>query len=151
MGTGSVPIALGSPTVNPRIEEYLSFTSKDLPTQAPPPATGATLAEHASSTSTTALDADSLRSRVSFMSDGVTEKSNWGEELEDGVDRTCLQLEQLAKDEHTADPSKSMEEYYVARLRRLLGNSKRQIPVQIAHVAKNVPKEKQMGAKGLHV
>jgi hypothetical protein len=137
MGTGSVPIALGSPTINPRIEEYLSFTSKDLPTQAPPPATGTTLAEHASSTSTTAIDADSLRSRVSFMSDGVTEKSNWAEELEDSVDRTCFRLEQLAKDEHKADASKTAEYYYVARLRRILGNSKRTIPVKITKVSKD--------------
>ncbi|KAF2822775.1 hypothetical protein CC86DRAFT_372586 [Ophiobolus disseminans] len=122
----------GFPTVNPRIEEYLSFSSKDLPDQAPPPATGTTLAEHASSTGTTARDANSLRSRASFKSDGVTEKSNWAEELEDSVDRTCLRLEQLAKDEHTADPGKSIEEYYIARLRRLLGNSKRQVPVKIA-------------------
>jgi hypothetical protein len=137
MGTGSVPIALGSPTINPRIEEYLSFTSKDLPTQAPPPTTGTTLAEHASSTSTTAIDADSLHSRVSFKSDGVTEKSNWAEELEDSVDRTCLRLEQLARDEHTADSSKPVEHYYVARLRRILGNNKRTVPVKIATAFKN--------------
>jgi hypothetical protein len=143
LGAGSVPIALGSLTVNPRIEEYLSFTSKDLPTQAPPPATGATLAEHASSTSTTALDANSLRSRVSFKSDGVTEKSNWAEELEESVDRTCLRLEQLAKDEHNEDPSKTVEEYYVARLRRLLGNSKRQVPVKITDVVKSKAAHKE--------
>jgi hypothetical protein len=110
LGTGSVPIALGSPMVNPRIIEYLSFTSKDLPTQAPAPVTGTTLAQHAESTSSTALDANSLRSRVSFKSDGVTEKSNWAEELEDSLERTCLRLEQLAHDEHTADPSKTTEE-----------------------------------------
>jgi len=144
LGTGSVPIALGSPTVNPRIEEYLSFTSKDLPTQAPPPATGTTLAEHASSTSTTALDANSLRSRVSFKSDGVTEKSNWADELEESFDRTCLRLEQLAKDEHNDNPSRTVEEYYITRLRRLLGNSKRQVPIQImdAGKSKDVQKKK---------
>jgi hypothetical protein len=144
MGTGSVPIALGSPTINPRIEEYLSFTSKDLPTQAPSPATGTTLAEHASSTSTTIINADSLRSRVSFMSDGVTEKSNWAEELEDSVDRTCFRLEQLAQDEHKADPSKTVEYYYVARLRRILGNNKRTIPVKIAKVLEDAPSRESM-------
>jgi hypothetical protein len=132
LGTGSVPIALGSPMVNPRIEEYLSFTSKDLPDQAPAPVNGTTLAEHAVSTSTTVLDANSLRSRVSFKSDGVTEKSNWADELEDSLERTCLQLEQLARDEHTTDPSKTMEEYYIARMTRLLGSGKRGIPVSIA-------------------
>lgn len=137
LGAGSVPIALGSPTVNPRIEEYLSFTSKDLPTQAPPPATGAKLNEHVSSTSTTALDADSLRSRVSFKSEGVTEKSNWAEELEESLERTCQRLEQLAKDEHKADPSKAVKEYYVARLRQYLGSHKRLVPVKIADISKD--------------
>jgi len=132
LGTGSVPIALGSPTINPRIEEYLSFTSKDLPNQAPAPVTGATLAQHAQSTSTTVLDANSLRSRVSFKSDGVTEKSNWADDVEDGFDRICLRLEQLADDEYNTDPSKSPEEYYIARLKRLLGSGKRQIPVRVA-------------------
>ncbi|KAH4898510.1 hypothetical protein HBI80_181960 [Parastagonospora nodorum] len=132
LGRGSVPIALGSPTINPRIEEYLSFTSKDLPNQAPAPVTGATLAQHAQSTSTTVLDANSLRSRVSFKSDGVTEKSNWADDVEDGFDRICLRLEQLADDEHNTDPSKSPEEYYIARINRLLCSGKRQIPVRIA-------------------
>jgi hypothetical protein len=136
LDTGSVPIALDCPTVNPRIEEYLSFTSNDLPDQAPAPATGTTLAEHASSTSTTAMDANSLRSHVSFMSDGVTEKSNWAEELEDSLERTCLRLEQLAKDEHNANPSKSTEDYYIARMNRLLGGSKRSIPVKIVKFTK---------------
>lgn len=129
---GSVPIALGSPTVNPRIVEYLSFTSKDLPNKAPAPSTGTTLAKHAESTTTTALDASSLRSHVSFKSDGVTEKSNWAEELEDSLERTFLQLEQLAHDEHNADPSKTTEEYYLARMKRLLGSGKRLVPVGIA-------------------
>jgi hypothetical protein len=129
LSTGSVPIALGSPTVNPRIEEYLSFTSNDLPTQAPAPATGITLAEHALSTSTAALGTTSLHSRVS---DGVTESSNWAQELEESLERTCLCLEQLAKDEHTTDPSKTQDEYYIARMKRLLGSSKRKIPVNIA-------------------
>jgi hypothetical protein len=129
--TGLVPIALGSPTVNPRIAEFLSFTSKDLPDHAPAPATGTTLAEHASSTSTTALGANSMRSHVSFKSDGVTEKSNWAEELEDMFERTRLRLEQLAKDEHNADPSYSTEDYYIARMSRLLGDGKRGIPVKV--------------------
>lgn len=140
LGLSSVPIALGSPVLNPRIEEYLSFTSKDLPTQAPEPATGATLAEHASSTSATVLDANSMCN--SFNDDGVTEKSNWAEELEDAFTRTLLRFEQLAKDEHTADPSKDISEYYVSRLRTLLGNSKRQVPVKIEKV-ENVEEAQQ--------
>jgi hypothetical protein len=131
-GMGSVPIALGTPVVNPRIKEYLSFTSKDLPRQAPAPTAGTTLAEHAVSTSTTALDANSLRSRDNFKSNGVTENSNWAEDLEDNLERVCLQLEQLARDEHTTDPSKTIEEYYIARMTRLLGSGKCGIPVSIA-------------------
>ncbi|KAH7091041.1 hypothetical protein FB567DRAFT_263198 [Paraphoma chrysanthemicola] len=130
------PGHVSSPTVNPRIVEYLSFTSKDLPNHAAPPATGTTLAQHASSTSTTALDGDILRSHVSGKSDGVTEKSNWAEELEDNLDRACYRLEQLAHDEHATDPTKSVEDYYVARLRRLLGASTRQVPVNIARINK---------------
>jgi hypothetical protein len=136
LGTGSVPIALGSPAINPRIEEYLSFTSNDLPNQAPAPASGTTLAEHASSTSTTALEAKGTHSRVSLLSDGVTEKSNWAEEVEENFEHTCLRLEQLARDEHNEDPSKSIEEYYLARIARLLAGSKRSIPVKVAKSTK---------------
>jgi hypothetical protein len=143
LGLGSVPIALGSPVLNPRIEEYLSFTSKDLPTHAPEPVTGATLAEHASSTSATALDADSMRSHGSFNDDGVTEKSNWAEELEDAFTRTLLRFEQLAMDENAADPSKDAADYYVSRLSILLGNSKRQVPVKIEKVEKMVEEAQQ--------
>lgn len=108
VGDSEVPIALGSPTVNPRIVEYLSFSSKDLPTKG---------------------------SRNSLKSDGgVTEKSNWAEELEESVDRACMRLEQLAKDENTTNPSMSVDEYYIARLQRLLGSGKRVVPVKIEKV-----------------
>jgi hypothetical protein len=136
LGTGSVPIALGSPAINPRIEEYLSFTSNDLPNQAPSPATGTTLAEHASSTSAAAMDVKSSHSRASILSDGVTEKSNWADEVEETFEHTCLRLEQLARDEHNADPGKSIEEYYLARIARLLAGSKRSIPVKITKPSK---------------
>lgn len=129
LGTDSVLIALGSPAVNPRIEEYLSFSSKDLPTQAPAPAVGASLAEHA--LSTTALE-NSLHSRASFKSDGgVSEKNNWADEVEDTLEHNLLRLEQLAGDEHDIDQSKSMEDFYIERLRRLLGSDKRIVRVDI--------------------
>ncbi|KAH7390712.1 hypothetical protein BKA66DRAFT_459596 [Pyrenochaeta sp. MPI-SDFR-AT-0127] len=134
---GSVPIALGSPTVNPRIEEYLSFTSKDLPTKAPSACFPSTFVDTALSVSKMATDNESLISRNSFKSDsGVTEQSNWAEELEDCVDRACMRLEQLARDEFITDPSVSVEEYYIARLKRLLGSGKREIPVSIQKMAK---------------
>ncbi|OAL01453.1 hypothetical protein IQ06DRAFT_316383 [Phaeosphaeriaceae sp. SRC1lsM3a] len=123
------PEHAGSPAVNPRIEEYLSFSSKDLPTQAPAPAVGASLAEHA--LSTTALE-NSLHSRASFKSDGgVSEKNNWADEVEDTLEHNLLRLEQLAGDEHDIDQSKSMEDFYIERLRRLLGSDKRIVRVDI--------------------
>jgi hypothetical protein len=69
--------------------------------------------------------------RNSEKSDGVTEKSNWAEEIEEAVDRTCLRLEQLADDEWKRDSSKTFAEYYVARLERLLGSDKRAVPVSV--------------------
>jgi hypothetical protein len=129
---GSVPIALGSPTVNPRIEEYLSFTSKDLPTNEVAPCFPSTLMEMSTSSIKTVVEPSS--SRNSFKSDGVTEKSNWAEELEDAVDRACMRLEQLAKDEHNTDPSKSLDDYYISRLERLLSSRKRVVPVNLQKV-----------------
>lgn len=134
IGQDLVPIALGSPTVNPRIEEYLSFTSKDLPNQAPAPSYGTTLAEHALSTSATVIGGNSLRSHVS----GVTEKSNWAEEVEENMDHACLRLEQLAADEHVQNPTISKEEYYVRRIQRLLGSNKRQVPVIVSGVSRGM-------------
>jgi hypothetical protein len=125
---GSVPIALGSPTVNPRIEEYLSFTSKDLPANEVAPCFPSTLMEMSTSSIKTVVGPGSSKS------DGVTEKSNWAEELEDTVDRACMRLEQLAKDEHNHDPSKSLDDYYICRLERLLSSHKRVVPVNIQKV-----------------
>lgn len=135
LGTGSVPIALGSPAANPRIEEYLSFTSKDLPNQAPAPVVGASLAEHASST--TALE-NSQHSRASFKSDGgVSEKNNWADDVEDILEHGFLRLEQLAGDEHAINPTKSIEDFYIERLRRLLGSDKRIVRVDITDLSKD--------------
>lgn len=133
----SVPIALGSPTVNPRIDEYLSFTSKDLPTKAVAACVPSAFVGTASSLGKTAIVNESLKSHNSIKSDGgVTEKSNWAEELEESLDRTCMRLEQLARDEFVADPSVSVEEYYITRLKRLLGSGKREVPVNIQKMAK---------------
>ncbi|CAO2654327.1 Nn.00g110600.m01.CDS01 [Neocucurbitaria sp. VM-36] len=139
VGEDSVPIALGSPTVNPRIEEYLSFTSKDLPTKPPAPSFASALVENAPSSTKTVHDNESLDSLNSIKSeDVVTEKSNWGVELEESVDRACMRLEQLAWDEYVINPSKSVEEYYIARLQRLLGSDKRVIPVHIKKLVRNL-------------
>ncbi|RMZ72985.1 hypothetical protein GMOD_00009776 [Pyrenophora seminiperda CCB06] len=126
--TGLVPIALGSPAMNPRIAEYLSFTSDDLPANSVAPCLPSTLVNTSAASMRTVIDGSD---RTSLKSDGVTEKSNWAEELEDAVDRACMRLEQLAEDEVKSDSSKTFEDYYIARLERLLGSSKRTVPVNI--------------------
>jgi hypothetical protein len=125
---GSIPIALGSPAVNSRIVEYLTFTSDDLPTNSVAPCFPSTLMQTSTASIKTIIDGSD---RASLKSDGVTEKSNWAEEIEDAVNRTCLRLEQLANDEWKRDNSKSFADYYVARLERLLGSDKRAVPVSI--------------------
>jgi hypothetical protein len=129
---GSVPIALGSPAINPRIVEYLTFTSDDLPTNSVAPCFPSTLMEMGAASIKTVAGSSS----DSLKSDGVTEKSNWAEELEDAVDRACLRLEQLADDEVKMDSSKTFEEYYIARLERLLGSDKRAVPVLVQKATK---------------
>jgi hypothetical protein len=128
---GSVPIALGSPALNPRIEEYLSFTSKDLPAKTVAPCFPSTLMETSTSSIKTIVEPE----RSSQKSDGgVTEKSNWAEEVDDAVDRACMRLEQLAKDEHQTDSTKSFDEYYISRLERLLSSEKRRVKVSLQRV-----------------
>jgi hypothetical protein len=128
---GSVPIALGSPTLNPRIEEYLSFTSKDLPAKTVAPCFPSTLMETSTSSIKTIIEPE----RSSQKSDGgVTEKSNWAEEVDEAVDRACMRLEQLANDEHQTDSRKSFDEYYISRLERLLSSEKRRVRVSLQKV-----------------
>ncbi len=123
----SVPIALGSPMFNPRIDEYTAFEDGSPPVAIAP--ITASLLEDSASSIKTLFDDESL----TFIKGegGVMEKSNWAEEVEDHVDRVCLRLEQLAHDEHALDPSKTMEEYYVTRLDRLLNCGKRVVPVTV--------------------
>ncbi|CAN9476226.1 unnamed protein product [Alternaria alternata] len=128
MNEDSVPIALGSPAVNPRIVEYLTFTSDDLPTNSVAPCFPSTLMKTSTGSLKTVIEGSD---QASEKSNGVTEKSNWAEEVEEAVDRTCLRLEQLADDEWKKDNSKTFAEYYVARLERLLGSNKRVVPVSI--------------------
>ncbi|KAG9190261.1 hypothetical protein G6011_08349 [Alternaria panax] len=125
---GLVPIALGSPAADSRIVEFLTFTSNDLPTNSVAPCFPSTLMETSTASIKTIIDGSD---HASLKSDGVTEKSNWAEEIEEAVDRTCLRLEQLADDEWKKDGSKTFAEYYIARLERLLGSNKRAVPVSI--------------------
>ncbi|CAI9637702.1 unnamed protein product [Alternaria burnsii] len=117
-----------SPAVNPRIVEYLTFTSDDLPTNSVAPCFPSTLMKTSTGSLKTVIEGSD---QASEKSNGVTEKSNWAEEVEEAVDRTCLRLEQLADDEWKKDSSKTFAEYYVARLERLLGSNKRIVPVSI--------------------
>lgn len=128
---GSIPIMLGSPRINPLIEEYLNFNSHDLPVSNP----------DKKPTSSTEVPPEGSHSRGnSIKSDGavsgVSEKTNWAEEVEDYADRAIMQLEQLALDEFIADPSRSIEDHYVARLKKLLAAAHRKAPVEVSKMRK---------------
>lgn len=130
---GAIPIALGSARLNPRIEEYVQFSSKDLPVTGPVKAvtssTQAVLAKNGSHTRGGSFDtvkSDGARS-------GVTEKSTWAEEVEDAAERAFLRLEQLAYDEYTINPKRSMEDHYTKRLQRLLGAGDRKVKVKVTY------------------
>ncbi|PSN64627.1 hypothetical protein BS50DRAFT_576056 [Corynespora cassiicola Philippines] len=97
-----IPIALGSHKPNPRIAEYMAHAEN----------------------SETAED-EKKSSAQDTSKPGVAEKSNWSEDLEDQLERVLLRLEQLSSDEHAEDPSRSVEDYYLARLNRLLGDAKK--------------------------
>lgn len=132
----AVPISLGSPAANPRIEEYLSFTSNDLPTK--PTASSSHYPITFKDFHTNKSNFEPNSDCNSLKSDGgVTEKNNWAEEVEDAVVRACMRMEQLAKDEHTTNPSKTIEDYYVDRLKRLLGDRRRAHPVEIHIITKS--------------
>ncbi|KAJ4303562.1 hypothetical protein N0V90_002461 [Kalmusia sp. IMI 367209] len=127
----SISIALGSPSLNPRIEEYVHFSSKDLPV------TGPTKYASSSTQAIPAHEGSHTRgvSRESVKSDGevsgVTEKSTWAEEVEDAAERSFLQLEQLAVDEYIINPNRSMEDHYLDRLQRLLTATNQRVKVKV--------------------
>lgn len=130
--TRSVPIALGSPRVNPM--GLISFTSNDLADRPPvpfnvdnPPTEASTVGIGSGS-----HHPDSAKSGAT----GVTEMSTWKEEVEGRFERAVKSLENLAHDEHQLDPSKPMEHYYEAHLRQLLSGLNRKIPVSVDLVHK---------------
>lgn len=132
----SIPIVLGSPGNNPRIEEYLNFSSNDLPVTGPN--------EHAAASGHLATGHLGLHSRENSIksaksdgaASGVTEKSTWAEDVEDAVNRAVQRLEQLAMDEYNCDPSKTIEDYYTARLQRLLNATNRKVKVTVSETVK---------------
>jgi len=131
---GTIHIALGSPAINPRQEEYANFPIDGFVLDRPDPM--------GSSPSRTTVVHDYIHSRdtsiKSFKTDsggsGVTEKSNWADEVEDIADRAILQLEQLAEDEHETNPSRPLEDYYVERLQKLLMASRRRVKTRVTYV-----------------
>ncbi|UPX09759.1 uncharacterized protein EKO05_0000442 [Ascochyta rabiei] len=125
-----IPIALGSPRINPL--GLISFTSNDLADRAPVPFNSTEPIEDASATGI-GSGSHHPNSQISLVSadTGVTEMSNWKEEVEGYFERAVQRLENLAHDEHQQDPSRPMEYYYEAHLKRLLGIGSRRIPVSV--------------------
>ncbi|KAJ4356978.1 hypothetical protein N0V95_002850 [Ascochyta clinopodiicola] len=130
MAKQEITIALGSPRINPM--GLISFTSNDLADRAPVPFNST---EPVGDASATGIGSGSHHpnSQISLVSagTGVTEMSNWKEEVESCFERAVQRLENLAHDEHQHDPSRPMEYYYEAHLKRLLGIGHRRIPVSV--------------------
>ncbi|KAF2800582.1 hypothetical protein K505DRAFT_228445 [Melanomma pulvis-pyrius CBS 109.77] len=136
--SGEILIGLGSPKLNPLIQEYHGFQSGDSPaTSTAAAASEVTAADRPSSagasTESEVVSSKSAKTaRFSMQSEGgVTEKTNWAEEVVDDLERALSRLEQLAQDEHFDDPSKEAEEYYEARLKELLASDNRKYPVKV--------------------
>ncbi|KAL5378570.1 hypothetical protein DPSP01_008982 [Paraphaeosphaeria sporulosa] len=135
---GAIPIALGSARLNPRIEEYIMFSSKDLPVTRP--AKGTTSSTQAipanNGSHTRGGSFDTIKSEGAVS--GVTEKSTWAEEIEENAERAFLRLEQLAYDECVRNPRRSMEEHYTERLQRLLAKNDRKVKLKISYETSTV-------------
>ncbi|KAF2631817.1 hypothetical protein BU25DRAFT_488359 [Macroventuria anomochaeta] len=127
MDRHDIPIALGSPRINPM--GLISFTSNDLADRPPVPFNSTDIIESASPTGigSGSHHPDSAKS----FATGVTEMSTWKEEVEGRFVRALKCLENLAHDEHQLDPSKPMEHYYEAHLKRLMGGANRKVPVSV--------------------
>ncbi|PVH94842.1 hypothetical protein DM02DRAFT_692050 [Periconia macrospinosa] len=133
--TGTIPLEMGSPLANPLIEEYISFESKDLPVVDPNAKGTSSTAAAAGATGANSevSDEEDVKFEENLLREGVREKSNWGEELEEIAERILLQMEQLASDEASADPSRTMEECYLSRLSRILANENRAVKLEVRY------------------
>jgi len=132
-----IPIVLGSPSNNPRIEEYLNFTSDDLPVTDPNKKGSTSTLLTAGHVGLHSRENSIKSAKSDGAASGVTEKSTWAEEVEDGANRAVKQLEQLALDEYNVDPSKTIEDYYIARLQRLLSSVDREVKVTVSKTCKD--------------
>ncbi|KAJ4991440.1 pq loop repeat protein [Stagonosporopsis vannaccii] len=129
----SVPIALGSPRVNPM--GLISFTSNDLVDRPPLPFNSTDVIE---STCPVRIGSGSMHpDSINSAATGVTEMSTWKEEVEGTFERALMCLENLARDEYKLDPSKPMGHYYEAHLKRMLGAHKRKYPAYVDLVDKS--------------
>lgn len=109
----------------------ISFTSDDLVDRPPVPFN---IDNPPKDSSTAGIGSGSYH--PDSQTSGVTEMSTWKEEVEGRFMRAVQSLENLAHDEHQLDPSKPMEHYYEAHLKRLLGGPHRKIPVSVDLVYK---------------
>lgn len=110
--TGSIPIALGSPAVNPRINDFLSFQAAG--DGAPAKGSG-----------------EKGKSGGGGGSESVTEKTNWEDEVVADVERALKRLEQLADDEGVTKPAKPAKQHYVELLQKVLDGADRKYPVTL--------------------
>ncbi|CAI6335079.1 unnamed protein product [Periconia digitata] len=134
---GTIPLEMGSPLANPRIDEYINFQSADLPVVNPNiKGSSSTAAAHetAGTISELSVKSDKVETITNEKGDqgeGVAEKSNWAEELEEAAERIFLQMEQLAVDEVASNPNQTFEQCYSGRLARLLAGNDRAVKLEV--------------------
>jgi hypothetical protein len=115
--TGSIPVALGSPAMNPRLSEYLSYSPSN-PRSSPK---GLDKVMHSQ-----------VLAQDGGQNVGVSEKSIWAEEVMGDLERAILRLEQLVDDEEAVGGGgKSAREFYVERLKMVLAASDRKYQVKV--------------------
>ena len=114
--TGEIPIGLGSPTTNPRLQEYLAHapSGSRFPTKDRTPR----------------RDGDDGKNGKN----GVVEKSNWAEDVMGDLEHAFMRLQQLAEDEEDVDgiPAKV---HYLERLNQVVTSTDRKFPTTTLHLA----------------
>ncbi|KAF2711653.1 hypothetical protein K504DRAFT_489490 [Pleomassaria siparia CBS 279.74] len=133
--SGEICIAYSSPALNPRIQEYLAFQPNELPVTSTAPKHGEIdrpTSAHESMKSEALSFKSAKRSVIS--EGGVTEKSNWAEEIVDQFERALARLEQLALDESTEDSSVDAKGHYQKRLKELLASDRRKYPLKVEKI-----------------
>lgn len=94
--SGSIPIGLGSPTVNPRLEEYLAHPP---PRSAPIPLVGSGQVSHKNSKVSSGLQhTDNNLSQEGEQREGVREASTWSDVALSDLVEALERLEQVVSD-----------------------------------------------------